>query len=125
MNPKLDHSTIYCLAIPEVAEGEPVQANPDPRACLLVLQGLKPLSERLPASGALVVAKFHHWEQCNLYITTLSRNAFTWPFWKACSSTTRPQRKLIPGGTPKALSGAWTFQLTALRRSSGRVPPYP
>ena len=76
MNPKLDYSAIYRLAISEVAKGEPVQTNPNPRACLLVLQGLKPLSERLLAFGALVVANFNHWRQCNLYITPMSISAF-------------------------------------------------
>ena len=75
MNTKLDYSAIDRLAITEAAKREPVQANPNSRACLLVLQGLKPFRERPPAFGALVVANFNHWKQCNLYITALSRSA--------------------------------------------------
>lgn len=62
MNTKLDYSAIDRLAISEVAKREPGQANSNPRACLLVLQGLKPFRERLPAFGALVVANFNHWK---------------------------------------------------------------
>ena len=65
INAKFYHATAYRLAISEIAERETVEANPNPRACLLVSQVPQPFRKRLLAFGALVVANFNH-GYCNL-----------------------------------------------------------
>jgi hypothetical protein len=66
IDPKFYHSATNRLAISEVAKGEPVEANPNPHARLLVSQVLQPLREGLLAFGALVVSDFNDWGHCNL-----------------------------------------------------------
>ena len=72
MNPKFRYPTAYRFAIAKVPKRKLVKANTNPRACLLVLQGLKPFYEWPLPLGVLVVADFNHWKQCNLKITILS-----------------------------------------------------
>ncbi len=66
IDPKLYHSAANRFAISKITKREPVETNPNPRACLLVSQVLQPLRERLLAFGALVVANFNDWGHCNL-----------------------------------------------------------